>query len=63
MMNKNIVLELSLVRYSRFGYFPMERFQQDLFMGVETIKLMFLSMGITLPVWLCNTIFVAVSLD
>lgn len=38
-------------------------FRQDLFMEVETIKLLFLSMGITLPVWLCNTILVAYSLD
>lgn len=38
-------------------------FRQDLFMEVETIKLLFLSMGITLPVWLCNTILVSFSLD
>lgn len=38
-------------------------FRQDLFMEVETIKLLFLSMSITLPVWLCNAILFAVAID
>lgn len=30
-------------------------FQQELFLEIETIKLLFLSMSITLPVWVFNT--------
>ena len=38
-------------------------FRPDLFMSIETIKLLLLSMGITLPVWLCNTILAAIIMD
>jgi hypothetical protein len=38
-------------------------FREDLFMTVETVKLLFLSMGITMPVWLCNTLFFAFAID
>ena len=34
-------------------------FKPDLFLAVETVKLLFLSMGITLPVWLINSFLVA----
>lgn len=38
-------------------------FREDLFISIETVKLLFLSMGISLPVWVCNTLLTAFSLN
>ena len=38
-------------------------FREDLFWNIETLKLIMLSMGITMPVWVCNTFLVTISIE
>lgn len=38
-------------------------FREELFISVESVKLLFLSMGITLPVWVCNTLFTILAIN
>jgi hypothetical protein len=38
-------------------------FREELFTTIETVKLLFLSMGITLPVWFCNTLLTTFAIN